>query len=361
MLNKKELLKLPIYEKIDLYKHINILIEASKNIGIFEDMLQRSKIEAQNFISPLLFQEATQSTRIEGTQATLDEVMESKVTQKCNKDVQEVKNYYQAVIEGKKIVKKFGIGTRTFRELHKIIMSNGVRGSNRAPGEIRNVENWIGPENSKKENASYVPPSPEKLDMYLKNLDEYINDIYDESHFLIKLAIIHVQFESIHPFLDGNGRIGRILIPLYLHEIQETKEPNFFISNELEKDKYKYYQYLNNVRYKDAWDNWINFFISTVNKQALHNIEILKKVDESYEKLLSVLQAKTKNNKIIDFARYIYKNPVFNIKQLSEEIDLNKQTTRKYVNFLVEKELIYSNGVNRNKIYFNYNLLELLR
>ena len=130
-----------------------------------------------------------------------------------------------------------------FEELHKILLGDGVRGANRALGEFRMIQNFIGPKGCTIETASFVPPPPQRVDEYMSNLDNYINEPTDSLHPLVRIAIIHAQCETIHPFLDGNGRIGRILIPLYLFDQKVSDSPNLFISETLEKDKHKYYDY----------------------------------------------------------------------------------------------------------------------
>lgn len=129
-------------------------------------------------------------------------------------------------------------------------MSNDVRGGNRSPGEYRKIQNYIGPEGCTMETATYIPPQPQLVDIYMNNLEIYINNPQDQLDELIRVAVIHAQFETIHPFLDGNGRIGRILIPLYLFSKKVIDYPNFFLSEALERDKHKYYRFLNDTRYK---------------------------------------------------------------------------------------------------------------
>ncbi len=148
-------------------------------------------------------------------------------------------------------------------------MSSGVRGQNRAPGEYRSIQNFIGPEGCTLETATFIPPQPQLVDQYMSNLEKYINNPKDSLHPLVRVAIIHAQFETIHPFLDGNGRIGRILIPLYLYDVNLIDYPNLFISEVLEKDKHKYYRMLNGTRKEgNGWNEWIKFFLESVNKQV---------------------------------------------------------------------------------------------
>ena len=237
--------ELPIDDYINPLEFYDELISANTNVGKYEVMLKKSKINKDFLITPLSLQEAVQSTKIEGTQITFDEVLEFDIDKKeKNDDAQEVLNYYEALQYGKRALSRLPISTRMFKELHQILLSGGVRGESRAPGEYRSIQNFIGPEGCTMKTATFVPPEPQLVDDCMSNLEKYINEPNDDLHPLVRIAIIHAQFETIHPFLDGNGRIGRILIPLYLYDVSLIDFPNLFISETLEKDKYKYYSCL---------------------------------------------------------------------------------------------------------------------
>lgn len=239
-----------------------------------------------------MLNEAVQSTKIEGTQVTLDEVLEVEAhSRENNKDVQEVLNYYHALREGMDKLAALPLSTRLFKAMHLTLMSNDVRGSSRSPGEYRKIQNYIGPEGCTLETATYVPPPPQLVDNYMSNLEKYINYPDDQLDELIRVAIIHAQFETIHSFLDGNGRIGRILIPLYLFSKGVIDYPNFFLSEALERDKHKYYRYLNDTRYKGDWDQWILFFLEAIIRQASKNILLITEVNELYDHDLALAQS----------------------------------------------------------------------
>lgn len=152
---------------------------------------------------------------------------------KKNNDIQEVLNYSNALRTGEKLLKTFPLSTRLINEMHKILLSGDVRGNSRNPGEYRSTQNFIGPEGCTIQIASYIPPEPQLVNEYMNNLEKYMNEPKDKLNDLIRIAIIHAQFETIHPFLDGNGRIGRILIPLYFYDKKIISFPNFFISESL--------------------------------------------------------------------------------------------------------------------------------
>lgn len=354
--------KLPLTDEIDQMFFINELIEAHANVVKYQTILNNSKVPWNILINPLLLQEAVQSTKIEGTQVTIDEVLESELDEnKKNNDVTEVMNYYKALTYGERELKRIPLSTRMFKELHKILLSDNVRGRNRTPGEYRSIQNFIGPEGCTIKTASFVPPEPQLVDDYISNLEKYINNPEDNINPLIRIAIIHAQFETIHPFLDGNGRIGRILIPLYLYDNNFIEAPNFFISDTLEKDKHKYYRLLNDTRFKNNWNEWIKFFIESVNIQAKKNISMLERINEAYDKDVTIAKKLIKNTNIINIIDTMYQLPIFNANRMAELTGIASSTCRKYLSILEEAGIIYSDSKPRNKTYYNYNLLDILR
>ncbi|MCK4258900.1 MAG: Fic family protein [Halanaerobiales bacterium] len=354
--------KLPLKEKIDPLYFYDDLIQASTNIGKYQIMLEKTKIDAEILMNPLLLNEAVQSTKIEGTQVTLDEVLESEVEEKeKNNDVKEVLNYHKAIKYGKRLLTQIPISTRMFKELHKILLSDGVRGANRAPGEFRMIQNFIGPKGCTIETASFVPSPPQRVDEYMSNLDNYINEPTDSLYPLVRIAIIHAQFETIHPFLDGNGRIGRILIPLYLFDQKVSDSPNLFISETLEKDKHKYYRLLNETRSKENWNQWIKFFLESINKQMDKSFNLIKNIDSLYERDLKLAMDVVSNNNIVKIMNVMFGSPIFTINKMSELTGIPYGTCRRYISQLEDKNLLYSDDRSRGRKYYYYNLLDLFR
>ncbi len=355
-------LELPIEKHIKPLEFYNELISANTNVGKFQVMLKKSKINEDFLITPLSLQEALQSTKIEGTQVTFDEVLEFDIDKKeKNDDAQEVLNYYEALQYGKQILSRLPISTRMFKELHQILLSGGVRGETRAPGEYRSIQNFIGPEGCTMKTATFIPPEPQSVDSCMSNLEKYINNPKDDLHPLVRIAIIHAQFETIHPFLDGNGRIGRILIPLYLYDVNLIDSPNLFISETLEKDKHKYYRLLNRTRKEDGWNQWIRFFLESVNKQALKNINIVDEIDKLYEKDLEQIMNLINSTNVVDLIKSMFQRPIFDVKTISSLAGIPDSTCRRYLSILEEERIIYSDSKVRNRKYYYYNLLDLLR
>lgn len=332
-------------------------IIARSKLTEFSTLLDRNLI-SEDLICLFALNESVQSTKIEGTQATFDQVMESEITQKYTSHTLEVLNYMEALETGTELLKRLPISTRLLLKLHEIVLKDG-RGKNRSPGSYRKTQNWIGP-TDKMEDATYIPPSPDKLEDYISNLEKYINgEIAQNIDPIIKIAVIHAQFESIHPFLDGNGRVGRILIMLYLLEKKIINKPTFFVSEELEKNKFKYYTMLNNLRTESPkWEEWIMFFLDSVIKQAEKNIEKLRNVEELYEYMLNYAR---KNNIKSDFVNMIFKSPIFTIKQISEELHVSYSAAKSNVMKLTESGKVFADDKRRNKVFSFIDLLDLVR
>ncbi|WP_088832102.1 Fic family protein [Paenibacillus tyrfis] len=349
-------------EQINPLLYIRELIEANKKVAQYQVLLKTSKLPSQLLLNPVMLHEAVQSTKIEGTQVTLDEVLEVEAqSRKNNKDIQEVLNYYHTLREGMDKLAFLPLSTRLFKSMHTTLMSNEVRGGNRSSGEYRRIQNFIGPEGCTLETATYIPPAPHLVDNYMSNLEIYINEPKDDFDELIRVAIIHAQFETIHPFLDGNGRIGRILIPLYLFNKKVIDYPNFFLSEALEKDKHKYYRFLNDTRYKGDWDQWIKFFLEAVIIQANKNIRLINDVNKLYEHDLNVAQSLINSSNVKKLIDAIFQKPIFTAHSICSTAELSEVTCRRYLSILEAERIVFSDGKQRSKTYYYYNLLDKLR
>lgn len=372
--------QLPIEELIDINVFLNDLLEANRRLGEYEILLRKSKINPNLLLAPITLQEAIQSTRIEGTQVTLDDMLEYGADESMkNSDIQEVINYSDALRVGESMLSQIPISTRMIKEMHRILLSGNVRGKNRNPGEFRSTQNFIGEEGCTINNATFIPPEPHLVNDFMSNLEKYINEPTDNLNDLIRIAIIHAQFETIHPFLDGNGRIGRILIPLYLYSKNIINRPSFFMSESLEKDKFKYYKLLNDTRVvisddededqvkKDIalasqkWNNWIKFFISCAISQANKNIQLIESIDSLYNTTIDKGKNIISSHKIIDIINIMFERPIFTKKTILNRLDIPASTLTNYLNKLEEAEVIYSNDKLRNKKYYFYDLITLLR
>ncbi|MDT2859664.1 Fic family protein [Lactococcus lactis] len=356
-------------QALELYK---ILANLNKKLGKLSSEVSHSIVN-ENFIQVFSLIESTQSTRIEGTQVTFTEVLEEINTKKKSSEIIEVENYQNALSEGIKLLKEGEpISTRLIKRLHKILMVNS-RGTISGSGEFRKIQNHIGPDN-KIENAVYIPIPANDIHDYMSNLDNYINgakhytfrddfssdqEVFDENApEIIKAAIIHAQFESIHPFLDGNGRLGRILILLFLLKEDVIDQPVFFVSEELERERARYYDLLNGVRGEKAdWYPWLKFFLSASERMA---DSLLTKVREC-EMLARQGMASLKLDSERRVWLYSFNMPVFTVAQASKDIGLTQQTVRTALKKLVDLELVYTDKVTiKNKKYNNYEVIRIL-
>lgn len=372
---------LPNEDLIDLNKLINKVVKANTDIAIYNEKLKSSKIRPELLLDLLALREAIESTKIEGTQVTMDEMLEYRAEEKKpNNDINEVINYHRALEMGENLLKELPISTRLIKKIHGILMSGNVRGKGQIiPGEFRTSQNFIGPKGATIENASYIPPEPQLVDEYLSNLEKFINNETNTDD-LIKIAIIHAQFETIHPFSDGNGRTGRILIPLYLFEKGLISKANFFVSESLEKDKFKYYQLLNNTRvvnsnkeddeeqyYKDMknakekFSEWIDFFLTACISQAAKNIDKINRINNLYEETIEKSKSLVRSSSIQEVIDILFLYPIFTTKLIREKLSIAPATLNGYLKRLVDARIIYTDGKSRNRKYFFYDLINILR
>lgn len=366
---------LPLNELVDVNYFLNELIDAATYLTLYDKCLAKSKLDPSLLMGHISLKEAVQSTRIEGTQATLSDMFEHNADEKIiNTDILEVLNYSKALSIGESMLRDFPISVRFIKRLHSTLLEGNVRGKNRNPGELRSIQNFIGPSGCTINNATFIPPEPQLVPEYMSNLEKYINEPEDNLNELIRIAIIHAQFETIHPFLDGNGRIGRILIPLYLYDKSVLKRPIFFLSESLEKDKFKYYKLLNDVRVsisednyesdfgvaKKNWCEWIKFFLEAVTTQSQKNIDLIERIDTLYEETIDSLRKVIGSDRVIDIARFMLKNPIFTKKKMSEELGYPVSTVGNYLSKLENENIIFSDGRVRNKKYYLYSLIEIL-
>ena len=366
---------LPLNELVDVNYFLNELIDAATYLTLYDKCLAKSKLDPSLLMGHISLKEAVQSTRIEGTQATLSDMLEHNADEKIiNTDILEVLNYSKALSIGESMLRDFPISVRFIKRLHSTLLEGNVRGKNRNPGELRSIQNFIGPSGCTINNATFIPPEPQLVPEYMSNLEKYINEPEDNLNELIRIAIIHAQFETIHPFLDGNGRIGRILIPLYLYDKSVLKRPIFFLSESLEKDKFKYYKLLNDVRVsisednyesdfgvaKKMWCDWIKFVLEAVTTQSQKNIDLIERIDTLYEETIDSLRKVIGSDRVIDIARFMLKNPIFTKKKMSEELGYPVSTVGNYLSKLENENIIFSDGRVRNKKYYLYSLIEIL-
>ena len=292
------------------------------------------------FVSMYVQKEAVISSQIEGTQASLIDVLQKDRKNEKIKDTEEIVNYIKATNYAFKRLEELPLCMRLIKETHSILLS-GVRGNEKSPGEFRKSQNWIGYAGCKLNTASFVPPAPGEMEKSLTDLEKYI---HEDSFIpnLIKIALIHYQFETIHPFLDGNGRMGRLLIVLFLKERGLIEYPVLYLSYFFKKNRNRYYELLNNVRIKGEFEEWIKFFIEgicEISEDAISSIQKiieLKKAD--IEKIRNIPKGNISNLLLI--YDYLLKHPFLETEDIRRLSDLSKPTVNKLLETLIELEIL---------------------
>ncbi len=283
-------------------------------------------------LSPLTTREAVLSSKIEGTQATVDEVLEHEAGLEKEgekyKDIQEISNYRRALYKASDHLIEYPIRLSFVRELHKILMSS-VRGQKKSPGEFRSEQNWIGAFGCTIDQASFVPPTPLIMHDSLQLWERYVG--LDDIDFLIQTAVVHAQFELIHPFEDGNGRIGRILIPLFLYQKKALSQPMFYLSEYLEANRDEYYQCLKGISANGDWDGWITFFLRATIEQANSNALRVKQIMSLYEQMKLQVQDITHSQYTVHLLDALFCKPIFKssdlVRQLNKDFGIHEKTT----------------------------------
>ena len=351
---------LPFTPKIDLGQFYTQLEKANL---VLSELNQVSKFipNVTLFIYMNVRKEALLSSQIEGTQSSFSDLILFENKQKTEidiDDVREVSNYVKAMNHGlKRLASGFPLSLRLFKEIHKILLS-GSRGGNKLAGEFRNSQNWIG--GTRPGNALFVPPPPENLLDCLSNLERFIHE--DGSPLLIKAAIAHLQFETIHPFLDGNGRLGRLLIGLLLVDGKIIDEPILYLSLYLKKNRQKYYDLLQEVRNRGNWEVWIEFFLQGIVESGKDAIKSAKDINNLFTKDL----AKIANLGRVRFScqmifEYLKMLPQVTVPLVAKKLNMSAPTARSALVKMVEVGILKEiSGKKRDRIYVYRKYLDIL-
>lgn len=339
---------------------VKLLVDANKQL-VKLDTASQLISNADLFISMYVRKEALISSQIEGTQCTLDDVLDPEVEANANLDVSDVINYVKATQYALKRLERLPLCCRLIREIHEVLMEN-VRGQDKTPGEFRHSQNWIGPANCSLKDARYIPPNVEDMQTAMSDLEKYINENVDYDP-LIRVALIHYQFETIHPFLDGNGRIGRLLILLYLMEQRLIEKPVIYISYFLKKNQIEYYDRISEVRRTGNFEQWIRFFLEAVSKAASDSLEAIRQLsvlhDTNVEKLPKTTRSKDNLRAVFD---YIEQYPIIDIKRTAKELEVSYNTVAAAVRKLVELGILQeTTNAARNRVFAYEEYLAILR
>lgn len=307
------------------------------------DGLLESLVNPGVLLSPLLMKEAELSSRIEGTIATANEVYQQQAGEEFESekkaDIQEILNYRNTLREAGLIVKEQPVSLHLIRQMHEILMA-GVRGKNKNPGKFRDTQNWIGPKGCSIENATYVPPSPLVLHESLENFIEFINVEDCTVDPIIQTALVHAQFELIHPFDDGNGRIGRLLIPLFLMKKGCLVSPSLYISQYFEADRDAYIGKLERISSKGDWLGWIQYFLGALIDQAENNLKLVRQIIELYESKKQQISKLLRSDQSIYILDMLFDSPVFVANEVHEKLGIQRQRAAQYIRTLKDAGVI---------------------
>lgn len=336
------------------------LIEANKTLSSLESIAKRIP-NMDLFVSMYVRKEALMSSQIEGTQATLEDVFDPMISENANRNVADVVNYIRATEYAINRLEALPLCNRLIKEVHAVLMG-GVRGQEKSPGEFRYSQNWIGGQGSTLKTARYIPPNPEDMINAMSDLEKYMNK-EDTMDNLIRAALIHYQFETIHPFLDGNGRIGRLLITLFLMEKRALTTPALYISYFLKKNRVEYYDRMTEVRNKGNYEQWIRFFLMAIEESAENAIQTIDELNALRDKNETIIKGMGRASKnVMHVFRYLESNPIIDIGQTAKVIGISFNTVSSAVERLLDVGiLIQMEEANRNRTFAYEEYLNILR
>lgn len=352
--------KLPI-ENLDLHRLVPLAGKANRFVARYDGIL-RAVVSPELLISPLRNREAVLSSRIEGTRATFEDIAsfdgKRALPETDTDDLEEVLNYRTALLAGKTEMEKRPLTLNVIRSIHGVLM-NGVRGQHSDKGNFRRIQNWIGAPGSTLDTATHVPPSPPVMLDALYEWEKYLHN--DDEDVMIQLAIMHAQFEVIHPFLDGNGRLGRILIPLFLYHKDVIHQPFFYLSDYLEANRREYYQRLQAISSTEDWNGWIAFFLNGVITQAEKTVKQANDTLALYEEMKQVFVKATNSIHAGIVQDFIFSNPIFSNTTLYEIPGVSKRTLIRILKVLVTNRIVDVHKKGSTRIPTLYEFRPLLR
>ncbi|KPK69148.1 cell filamentation protein Fic [candidate division WOR_3 bacterium SM23_60] len=337
----------------------NLLSMASHSLGSLVG-LGETLPNPHLLIYPFIRREAVLSSRIEGTQSSLSDLLlfEAAHIEK-KKDVKEVENYVLALEHGMKRLKEIPLNLQLIKEMHKILME-GVWHGKAHPGEFRRQQNWIGPPGCNKLSATYVPPPVDEMSKALNDLEIFLKS-QQAIPYLVKISLVHYQFEAIHPFIDGNGRVGRLLIILFLHQMDLLPKPLLYLSAFFEKYRREYYEHLLRVSQQGSWLSWIKYFLRgtiTQSEDAMERARRLVNLQAEYRKKIHEQQLTPSAGKIVDL---IFQRPVININSAASVLNLTFPAVSNAMKQLESIGLLReTTGQKRNMVYVAEKILKIL-
>ena len=342
---------------------VEILVKANKQLALLEGIAARIP-NVNLFISMYVRKEALMSSQIEGTQATLEDVLDPLIDENANRDVADVINYIKATEFAIARLKELPLCNRLIKETHAVLMA-GIRGQEKSPGEFRYSQNWIGGQGSTLNNARYIPPTPDDMHDAMAALENYMHheELHGDLDALIQAALIHYQFETIHPFLDGNGRIGRLLVTLFLMEKKVLSAPILYISYALKRNRYEYYDRMTLVRVRGDYEQWLRFFLSAILESANDAIEAIDELVALHETNLALINNMGRSAKtVLRVFRYLKENPIIDIQKTAIAMGSSYNTVSSAVMKLCEMGILrQTSAAQRNRSFAYEAYLAILR
>jgi len=329
-------------QELQLETVVALIGRANASLSRYDGLLE-SLVNPGVLLSPLVMKEAELSSRIEGTIATANEVYQQQAGElfepEKNADIHEILNYRSTLHTAGETLGTNQLSLHLLRQMHENLMQ-GVRGADKNPGRFRNTQNWIGPRGCAIDEATYVPPAPIALNDLLEEFVEFANTENETLDPIVQAALIHAQFELIHPFDDGNGRIGRILIPLYLMKRGSIVSPSLYISSYLEKNRDAYYQCLENISKENDWLGWISFFLNAIVDQSESNLILVRNIIALYEEKKREISELLHTDQAIYILDMLFDTPVFRANELYQRLNIQRQRAAQYIRTLKDAGII---------------------
>jgi Fic family protein len=354
-------------QNLDYGKIVHSLLKATDALARYDQMLKNMH-NNEILLAPLRNQEAVISSRMEGTISTMDEILkfeadsenDSEETNKVRSDVFETILYQRALLNAQRAMNDgYPLSQHLIKTLHQQLLSFG-RGAQKSPGKYKTEQNYLA--DKIKQKVLFTPISPEKLNDGLENLFTYINESTDP--ILIKTALMHLEFEALHPFQDGNGRIGRMLITLFLWSSGAISEPHFYVSGYMEENKDEYIDTMRDVSKNNNWEVWCIFFLNAIEQQAIRNLEIAEKIKSLYDEMKPIFSDSLSSKWSVNALDYIFTYPIFRNNRFTSKSGIPGPTAARFTRILLDKELIRTleeSSGRRPALYAFEPLLKLVR
>lgn len=340
---------------------IEALVAATRKVSTLDGLSSRIP-NMELFVSMYVRKEALLSSQIEGTQCTLEDVFDPLLDENTNRNAAEVVNFIQATEYAIQRLNTLPLCNRLIKETHAVLM-DGVRGQEKSPGEFRRSQNWIGGSGSSLKNARYIPPNVEDMENAMSSLEKYMNDD-DSLDPLIQVALIHYQFETTHPFLDGNGRVGRLLITLYLMEKKILSTPALYISYYLKMNRIEYYDRMTQIRKTGDYEQWVLFFLHALTASAEDAIETIDRLTSLHQHSMEKISALSPRQQInvTKLFSYLERNPIIEVQKTAAALNLSYNTISTAIRLLIQNQiLVQADTHGRTKVYSYAAYLDILR